>query len=173
MLGQNPDELFDVVDDQDRVVGVRPRHEVHRLGLRHRAVHVLIFNTRGELFLQQRSLHKDAHPGRWSTSCAGHLDAGEDYDAAADRELGEELGLPPERRPALARLFKIRPCRETGQEFVWVYEAHHDGPFDLHPGEVAAGAWQDLAALAEAIRARPHDFTPALRLILDQLAEQG
>ena len=59
------DEIFDVVNDRDEIVDRRPRGEVHRLGLKHRAVHVLIFNSRGELFLQKRSMKKDCFPGVW------------------------------------------------------------------------------------------------------------
>ena len=91
--GQNPEELFDVVDAQDRVVGQAPRREVHAKQLRHRAVHVLVFDEKGAVFLQKRSMGKDSCPGTWDSSCSGHLDAGEDYDAAAVRELREEIGL--------------------------------------------------------------------------------
>src|SRR5277367_541816 len=90
---QNEDEIFDVVNDRDEVIGRATRGEVHRLGLKHRAVHVLVFNGRGELFLQKRSLKKDTHPGAWDSSTSGHLDQGEDYDAGALRELREEIGL--------------------------------------------------------------------------------
>lgn len=82
-----------MVNEQDAVIGRRPRSEVHRLDLRHRAVHVLLFNSRGELFLQQRSLSKDNWPGVWDSSASGHLDSGEDYDPCVLRELQEELGV--------------------------------------------------------------------------------
>jgi isopentenyldiphosphate isomerase len=84
------EELFDVVNERDEVIGVAPRAQVHAEGLRHRAVHVLVFNPEGRLFVQRRSFAKDNSPGCWDTSAAGHLDAGEDYHAAALRELGEE-----------------------------------------------------------------------------------
>ena len=58
-----PEEIFDVVNERDEVVGREVRREVHRLGLKHRAVHVLVFNARGELFLQKRSMTKDTFPG--------------------------------------------------------------------------------------------------------------
>lgn len=86
-------ELFDVVDEHDRVLRRETRAEVHRQRLLHRAVHILVFNARGEVYLQRRSAQKDTYPHRWTTSCSGHVDAGEDYDTAAVRELAEELGL--------------------------------------------------------------------------------
>src|SRR3954451_14546172 len=123
---QRADEIFDVVNDRDEVIGRNTRGEVHRLGLKHRAVHVLVFNRRGELFLQKRSLKKDTFPGAWDSSTSGHLDQGEDYDACALRELWEEIGLKVPHPPA--RWFKIDACRKTGQEFVWVYHCESEGP---------------------------------------------
>src|SRR5258708_25071344 len=95
------DEIFDVVNDRDEVIGQACRAEVHRTGLKHRAVHLLIFNARGEIFLQKRSLKKDNFPGVWDSSSSGHLDQGEAYDACVLREVWEELGikLPNPPRP--------------------------------------------------------------------------
>ncbi len=88
----NPDELFDVVDHEDHVLGQAPRHEVHAKGWLHRATHVIVHDAEGRIYLQKRSPAKDTFPGCWDSSCSGHLDAGEDYAVAARRELGEELG---------------------------------------------------------------------------------
>ena len=60
---------------------------MHAKQLRHRAVHVLVFDEKGAVFLQKRSMGKDSCPGTWDSSCSGHLDAGEDYDAAAVRDI--------------------------------------------------------------------------------------
>ena len=87
------EEIFDVVNERDEVVGQAPRQEVHARGLWHRAVHVLVFNARGEIFLQKRSLKKDIAAGKWDSSASGHLDTGEAYDACAVREVREEIGL--------------------------------------------------------------------------------
>ena len=81
------EEIFDIVNEKDEVIGRLPRSQVHREGHRHRAVHVLVFNKRGELFLQKRSVLKDSFPGRWDSSASGHLDSGEEYDACSIREL--------------------------------------------------------------------------------------
>jgi len=84
------EEIFDVVNERDEVVGQNTRREVHRLGLKHRAVHVLVFNARGETFLQKRSMTRTA-TGQMGSSSSGHVDSGEDYDACAVRELREEI----------------------------------------------------------------------------------
>ena len=86
-------ERFPVVDKNDRILRDASRSEVHANNLRHRAVHVLIFNKKGEILLQKRSRWKDRHPLLWDSSAAGHLGAGEEYDHAAQRELQEELGF--------------------------------------------------------------------------------
>ena len=85
-MAQNLDELFDVVDAQDRVTGKLPRREVHARGLRHRAVHMLVVNGAGRVFLHKRSMAKDLFPGVWDSSAAGHVGAGEDYDGTAARK---------------------------------------------------------------------------------------
>jgi isopentenyldiphosphate isomerase len=154
------EEIFDVVNERDEVVGRNTRREVHRLGLKHRAVHVLVFNGRGEVFLQKRSMTKDTFPGAWDSSASGHLDAGEDYDACAVRELREEIGLLVERAPE--RLFKLDARVETGCEFVWVYRAEAEGPFVLHPEEIETGGWFAPGKVTQWMAEKPEDFASAL-----------
>ncbi len=157
------EETFDVVNERDEVIGQAARAEVHRRGLRHRAVHVLVFNQQGELFLQKRSRTKDCFPGAWDSSASGHLAAGEGYDACAVRELEEELGwrarVPPE------RLFKIEACAATGQEFVWVYRCQAEGPFLLHPEEIETGGWFAPEAVSDRLRREPREFAGSVPLI--------
>ncbi len=156
-------EIFDVVNERDEVIGRRPRREVHRLGLMHRAVHLLVFNLRGQVFLQKRSLKKDRQPGLWDSSASGHLDSGEDYDACVIREAGEEIGLRLEHAPE--RLFKFPASVETDQEHVWVYRCQAEGPFVLHPDEIERGEWFDAAEVSRWLAERPGDFASAFRAI--------
>ena len=99
------EEIFDIVNEHDEVIGQAPRREVHARGLWHRAIHVLVFNARGEVFLPKRSMLKDTARGKWDSSTSGHVDRGEDYDATAVRELREEIGLVVTQTPE--RLLKI------------------------------------------------------------------
>jgi isopentenyl-diphosphate Delta-isomerase len=144
------------VDADDRVVGRATRREVHARGWRHRAVHVFCVNAAGEVFLHQRSLTKDSYPGKWNSSCAGHVDAGEDYDAAVRRELGEELGLRPEAAPR--PLLKIEARQETGMEFVWIYRVEAEGPFALNPDEIQRGGWHAPEAVDAWVARSSGDF---------------
>src|SRR5688572_27359156 len=161
------EEIFDVCNERDEVIGQNTRAEVHRLGLRHRAVHVLVFNARGEVFLQKRSMKKDRQPGVWDSSASGHVDSGEDYDACAVRELREEIGLSLAQSPR--RLFKIDACEETDAEFVWVYRCESEGPFTLHPDEIDEGGWFTPAEVSRWINDRPQDFASALVFIWRKL----
>lgn len=165
------EELFDVVNERDEVIGQRPRGEVHRLGLKHRAVHVLLFNRRGELFLQKRSLAKDCFPGTWDSSASGHLAPGESYEACAWREVEEELGWKLAGPPA--RLFKIDACPETGQEFVWVYRAGAEGPFTLQAEEISEGGWFAPEHITRWLAERPQDFAGSVPLIWQRLTAAG
>jgi isopentenyl-diphosphate delta-isomerase type 1 len=169
-VAQRAAEIFDVVNDRDEVVGQQTRGEVHRLGLKHRAVHVLVFNQRGELFLQKRSLKKDTFPGAWDSSTSGHLDQGEDYDTGAVRELREEIGLTATRAPE--RLFQIEACEDTGQEFVWVYRLQSEGPFTLHPEEIETGGWFTPNAITLWMKERPKDFARAFIFIWNRMTEK-
>jgi isopentenyldiphosphate isomerase len=157
------EEIFDIVNERDEVVGQNLRREVHRLGLKHRAVHVLVFNARGEVFLQKRSMKKDIAAGKWDSSASGHLDTGEDYDACAVREVREEIGL--RLTQPLMRLFKIDARKETGWEFCWIYRCESEGPFQLHPDEIETGGWFAPEKVSGWIVERPQDFATAFVLI--------
>jgi isopentenyldiphosphate isomerase len=161
------EEIFDVVNERDEVIGCQPRREVHRLGLLHRAVHVLVFNAAGQVFLQKRSMSKDKSPGLWDSSASGHLDCGEDYDACAIRELREEIGLRV--NVPLQKLFKVGAGPETDQEFVWVYRGEAEGPFALHPEEIERGDWYTPEAVTRWMRERPEEFARAFRFIWQKI----
>jgi isopentenyldiphosphate isomerase len=157
------EEIFDVVNERDEVIGQRSRREVHRLGLMHRAVHVLVFNSAGRVFLQKRSMTKDRQPGLWDSSASGHVASGEDYDTCTVRELGEEIGLRLDAAPK--RLFKLAACAETDQEHVWVYRCAAEGPFRLQPEEIERGDWFAPEEVTRWMAERPQEFASALLLI--------
>ena len=163
---QSGAEMFDVVDESDRVLRAEPRDFVHVNNLRHRAVHMLLFNSSGDLLLQKRSIWKDRNPGRWDSSAAGHVDSGETYLEAARRELGEELGIEA---PRLERIGKLTPCEQTGQEFIEVFRGLHDGPFVPAPLEVETVALFPMNGVRAWAAGSPQDFSPVFLLCLDLL----
>lgn len=159
----NPDELFDVVDLDDLVVGQAPRREVHAKNLLHRAVHVMIHDANGHLFLQKRSRSKDTFPDCWDSSCTGHVDSGEDYLTAARRELGEELGWHDQTLP-LRPVIKLPASPDTGYEFIQIYAAGPiSGPFELHPEEISGSRWIEPGELTILIDEFPEHVAGALR----------
>ncbi|MBL9114475.1 MAG: ribosomal RNA small subunit methyltransferase A [Verrucomicrobiaceae bacterium] len=153
--GQKATEMFDVVDENNRVIGQQPRGKVHAEGLRHRAVHIFVLNKRGDIYLQKRSHLKDVHPLVWDSSAAGHLDVGESYATCAIRELEEEIGI---RVPETEKLADIPATERTGMEFVELHLARHDGPVHYAPDEIDCGTWFPPPVVDEWVDARPEDF---------------
>lgn len=150
-------ERLDVVDDNDQVISQASRGEIHRLGQRHRAAHVLVFNPAGELFLQRRALWKECAPGLWDTSAAGHLAANENYAVAARRELEEELGIMA--TLPLARLFKLKATAATGFEFVEVFMTTVSQALKPDPTEIMDSRWCTTATVGAWISADRRAFT--------------
>lgn len=160
-VAQKDDELFDVVDAEDHVLRQASRRDVHQQGLLHRAVHILVFNRHRDCLLQKRSLLKDKQPGVWDSSAAGHLDAGESYEAAARRELREELGIEPSK---LLEIGRLAPTAETGWEHVVLYAARHEGKVRFPAAEIS-GVLPFPSALIDAwLERRPQDFASSFAL---------
>lgn len=161
------EEIFDVVDQDDQVVGQASRKEVHQRGLLHRSVHILIFNSKGELFLQKRSMAKDENPGYWDTSAAGHVDAGEGYDNCAHRELAEELGIKVD----LKEIGQFSACPETYSEHVRVYTGTSDDRIVINQDEIEEGRFWIFEDIEKAILDASLPFTSTFRLILDKFGD--
>jgi 16S rRNA (adenine1518-N6/adenine1519-N6)-dimethyltransferase len=149
-------ERFPVVDKNDRILRDASRFEVHGNNLRHRAVHILIFNPAGEVYLQQRSRWKDRHPLRWDSSAAGHVVVTESYDETARRELKEELGISV----PLKKISKLPASERTDQEFVWLYRGDLAGDLSPNRTEIETGAFFPETVIDGWVAARPEDFAP-------------
>jgi 16S rRNA (adenine1518-N6/adenine1519-N6)-dimethyltransferase len=151
-----PNERFPVVDKNDRIRSYASRSEVHGNNLRHRAVHILIFNQAGEVYLQQRSRWKDRHPLKWDSSAAGHVTAGENYDETARRELKEELDIDV----PLERIFTLTASSRTDHEFIWGYRGVVSGNLTPNKCEIERGVFFAPAVIDGWTSARPGDFAP-------------
>jgi 16S rRNA (adenine1518-N6/adenine1519-N6)-dimethyltransferase len=155
-VGLTNSERFPVVDENDKILRDASRSEVHANNLPHRAVHILIFNPAGELYLQQRSRWKDRHPLKWDSSAAGHVVAEETYDETARRELAEELGI----NVPLKKISKLPASERTDQEFIWLYRGERAGDFLPNRTEIETGAFFPEAVIDGWVAARPADFAP-------------
>ncbi len=153
------DEILEIVDEHNTVIGTAVRTEIHRRHLMHRSVHVFLFNSKGELFLQKRSARKDEFPGCYDSSAAGHVSPGESYIEAAARELKEELGI----ESPLKKIADLPASQGTGWEFVLFYAAASDSAVTPCAEEIEAGDFYPLSEIAQWMSREAAAFTPSFR----------
>ncbi|OJU50909.1 MAG: NTP pyrophosphohydrolase [Bacteroidales bacterium 45-6] len=136
------EEQFPLVDEQGNVIGSASRSKCHDGSkLLHPVVHLHIFNSSGDLFLQKRSLTKDVQPGKWDTSSAGHIDCGETADMAVRREASEELGVSIP-NPEFLEKYIIE--NEVERELSYIYRTVYDGEIRIDNVEVSDGRFWTL-----------------------------
>jgi isopentenyldiphosphate isomerase len=135
MSTQSGEELVDVIDAEGRTIGVVTRAEMRARRLPHRCTYILVFNSRGELFIHLRTATKDVFPSYWDVTIGGVLVAAESFDAGARREAGEELGVDVQ--PVRHFPFRYHDSRTT--VYGMVYRVDHDGPFRLQSEEIVRG----------------------------------
>ena len=158
-------EIYNIVDENDFIIGKASRKYIHQNKLLHRSIHILVFNSRKELFLQKRAISKDESPGLWDTSTAGHVDARETYLDCAHREIFEELNL----KVLLVPSIKISACNDTHGEHVQVYTCINDGPIKINPEEISEGTFFNLLEIKENIYSNPNQFTSSFKLLFNQI----
>ena len=162
------EEVFDVVDEEGKVVGSALRSACHsNPGLIHRSVHVFVMNPNGGIYLQKRAGDKDIQPGRWDTSVGGHLSTGESYETAAKREMEEELGLAAV--PRFLYRYLWRSDRET--ELVQTYLLETEAVPVPDPGEIEEGRFFPLDEIDEMMGGDL--LTPNLREEIRRLRDWG
>jgi isopentenyldiphosphate isomerase len=137
MNKDNQLEVFPIVDAEGTVIGKATRGECHNGSrLLHPVVHLHVFNSRGELYLQKRPTWKDIQPGKWDTSVGGHIDYGETPEQALRREVKEELGIA-DFAPEFIGKYVFESQRE--RELVYVHRAIYDGPIQPSRDELDGG----------------------------------
>jgi isopentenyldiphosphate isomerase len=147
------DELVDVVDEEDRVIGRVTRREMREQNILHRNASVLCLTSKGEVFVHRRMHTKDVFPSLYDLFASGVVASGESYDEAAKRELGEELGVVG---PAPEPLFKHRYEGQSSRSFTMVYRVIWDGPIVCQAEEIAWGAFLPIADVAENAQRFPY-----------------
>ena len=148
-MKDNEKEIFPLVDEDGRVIGKATRGECHNGSrLLHAVVHLHVFNSQGEVYLQKRPEWKDIQPGKWDTAVGGHIDYGETPEEALTREVREELGITdfvPERMGKY--VFDSRREREL----VYVNRTVYDGPIRPSAEELDGGRFWSMQEIREAI----------------------
>ena len=143
------EEYLEIVDYSGKVISSAPRSEVHgNPSLIHRVVHVLVFNRKGEILLQKRSLNKDVAPGRWDTSVGGHVGIGEDLITSSMREMREELGIAGN-RPEYLYSYMHSNAYET--ELVATFRYIYEGEFSFNREEIDEIRFWNYDEIREAI----------------------
>ena len=155
------EEIFPIVNTLGEVIGSATRSECHNHSfLLHPVVHLHIFNTKGEIFLQKRVMTKKIQPGKWDTAVGGHVDFGENIEDALLRETREELGVI-DFVPEFLLSYEFRS--EIEVELVYVYKCIYEGNFDFDPLEVSEGrfwSWSEIKnSIGKAV------FTPNFKAI--------
>lgn len=149
----NLDEVLEIVDDDNNVIGQAERLECYKKGLLHRAINVFVFNSKGEIFLQKRSAKK-RFPSFWDLSCSEHVQVGESFEDAAKRGLKEELGINIGVEQILP-IHKIENMDEEGGikyldvELMVTFKAVFDGAMKLDPNEVSEGKFFNIKNLPQ------------------------
>jgi isopentenyl-diphosphate delta-isomerase type 1 len=161
-------DILEIVDSNDKVIGRATRAEIHRRGLMHRAVHIFVFNSAGEIYVQRRSASKDRHALKLDSSAAGHVDPGETYEQTAARELQEELGIDTK----VEHVLRVAACEQTDNEHVMLFRVETDLQPVPNPEEVQWGGFMAREKLSSLMKERPNDFVPAFILLWNEFLRQ-
>jgi 8-oxo-dGTP pyrophosphatase MutT (NUDIX family) len=137
-------EWVDHVDEDDQVIGRVTRRQMRAQNLLHRNIAVMCEDSGGLVYVHRRTETKDLFPGLYDVFVGGVVSAGEDYDACAQRELAEELGIEG---PTPERLFMFRFESEHTRSFTAVYRVVWDGPIVHQASEVAFGTFRSVSEI--------------------------
>lgn len=162
-----------LVNEQDQEVGSMEKMEAHLVGAMHRAFSVFIFNTSGELLLQQRALSKYHSGGKWTNTCCSHPRLAEETLHAANRRLKEEMGM--ECALEFGFSFSYHALLENGiseKEFDHVYFGISNQVPTPDPEEVLSFKYVNMKDLKSSIATSPEEYTEWLKICFDRVMEQ-
>jgi isopentenyl-diphosphate delta-isomerase len=157
------------VDSRDRVVRVVARSAVIPQGLNFRVVHIVVRDRCGDLLLQRLPGSHERHPGRWGTSVAGYVAAGETYREAARRKVFEELSVSD---ADVTWLGKTTMRDERSRKFVGVFELALTGEFLPQAEDFASLRFTAIREVKRMLAARPDDFTPTFAHVVSYLSDR-
>lgn len=161
-----------LVDRSDGAIGTMEKMEAHRLGLLHRAFSVIVFNSKGQMLLQQRALEKYHSGGLWSNTCCSHPRPGEELATAAARRLKEEMGLNLNLEKKFSFIYKT-PFGNglTEHEFDHVFFGYGDQDPTPNSAEVLDFKWEYPDRIREEIKKKPEAFSSWFKILMDEVLE--
>ncbi|NOW94285.1 isopentenyl-diphosphate Delta-isomerase [Mucilaginibacter sp. SG564] len=163
-------EYVILVNENDQMIGTMEKMEAHVKGMLHRAFSIFIFNTKGQLLLQQRANHKYHSGGKWTNTCCSHPRPGEGTRNAANRRLKEEMGLLCDLQPAFNFTYHTEIQQGiTEYEYDHVFWGITNEQPDLCLEEAIAFRYQDMADLETDIQNHPEQYTTWLKICFDRV----
>lgn len=166
------EEYVVLVNDKDHQIGLMEKMEAHIQGVLHRAFSIFLFNTKGEMLLQQRALSKYHSPGLWTNTCCSHPRDGESLEQATQRRLFEEMGMRCEMREAFDFIYKADVGQGlTEHEFDHVFVGTTDLKPEINKEEVADWKYMPVSDVAASMEAHPELYTVWFRIAFKQIED--
>lgn len=169
------EEIVVLVDETNEILGYLGKLEAHKKGLLHRAISVIVFNSKGEMLLQQRAYTKYHWAGIWSNTCCSHPRKDEGFKEAAERRLFEELGIQIPLSEQFNFIYKAYDEKSglTEHEYDVVFTGVYDGSFEINRDEVEATKWIEVKDLLADIAKRPDEYSFWFKIILEEMQKRG
>jgi len=169
------EEQVVLVDEQGNELGLMGKTEAHEKGLLHKAISVIIFNSKGEMLIQQRAFSKYHWAGIWSNTCCSHPRAGESFADAAKRRLKEELGITTPLKQEFFFTYQAKDEKSglTEHEYDWVFTGTFDDTFEYNKHEINDIIWMSKEALEKDMSEHPDQYSFWFPIILDNMRKRG
>lgn len=163
------EEFVVLVDESDQELGVMEKHQAHVAGVLHRAFSVFVFNSNGELLLQQRAADKYHSPLLWTNTCCSHPRKNETYLEAAHRRLQEEMGFDCDLEEKFHFIYKAQLGERLFEhELDHVFVGQYDGAISINPEEVEETKWISMEEMELDMKNNPENYTIWFRIIFDE-----
>lgn len=171
----NKEEMVVLVDEENNVLGYMGKLEAHKKGLLHRAISVIIYNSKGEQLVQQRALTKYHWAGIWSNTCCSHPRKDESFKDAAERRLFEEIGIRTPLKEEFQFIYKAydEVSGLTEWEYDTVFTGVYDGPFDFNHDEVAQVRWLSPETIEAELQQKPEEYSFWYKIILQEFKHRN
>ena len=154
-------EMLDIIDENNNVIGRETRERCFNEGLLHRAIHILILNSKGQVLLQKRSMKKKTFPGFWTSSVSGHVESGKSYEEGAIREMKEEIRAKTNLEKVCDFFIEEKYGILIDKEIIRLFSGKYDGPFSIDKNELDEVRFFYKEELNDLIRKEEIIVTPA------------